>query len=67
MKSNKSIYNLLKSKGIIFPTTPEEIEKFELYNNIDDCELPFTNNPLQILTNGLKDTKLKSIISESLN
>lgn len=66
MKNNKSIYSLLKSKGIVFPTTPEEIEQFELYNDIDNCELPFEHNPLQILTTGYKKTTLKSTLSQSL-
>lgn len=66
MKNNKSIYSLLKSKGVLFPTTPEEIEQFELYNDISSCELPFENNPLQVLTDGYIVPKLKSTLSESL-
>ncbi|MDM1350927.1 hypothetical protein HX014_09960 [Myroides marinus] len=66
MKNNKSIYSLLKSKGIVFPTTPEEIEQFELYNDIDNCELPFKNNPLEILAIGYKKPVVKSTISQSL-
>ena len=56
----KGIIELLKSKGLLYPTTPEEIVEFEKNNNTQDETPQDWDNPTNIILRGkqsLKDLK----------
>lgn len=50
--ANKKLVDLFKSKGLLFPTTEEEIENFESSNDIQS-EIPFDwEDPTMIIKRG---------------
>ncbi|MFP5040450.1 hypothetical protein [Parasediminibacterium sp. JCM 36343] len=57
---NKGIIELLKSKGLLFPTTPDEIVEFEKNYSTQDEVPQDWENPTNIILRGkqsLKDLK----------
>ena len=64
----KGLYQILKGKGFLFPTSEEELIEFEKQNLISDENPPHWDNPFQIILNGevsAKDLVVHSIVSTS--
>jgi hypothetical protein len=51
--NNKSLRNLYKAKGLLFPTTEEEIMEFEKHSSVDNETPPHWDNPSEIINKGL--------------
>ena len=64
---SKNIFEIFKSSGMLFPTSPEEIEQFEKDNDIDGETPRNWNNPNDIVKNGLRELKNFNSKSEILN
>lgn len=63
MSDNKKLIDLFKSKGLLFPTTSEEVEEFEKFNIADDSMPSDWDSPEEILKRGMQ--KLQFIKSEN--
>ena len=53
----KNIFEIFKSAGMLFPTTPEEIDQFEKANNINEVEPKNWDNPTNIIKKGKRELK----------
>lgn len=58
-KKNMGLIELFKSKGLLFPTSSEEIIEFENNNNINSESPENWDNPISIITQGAR--KLKNL------
>ncbi|MPT35369.1 MAG: hypothetical protein E2604_09845 [Flavobacterium sp.] len=68
MSNNKKIVELVKSKGVIFPTTVDSVEEFESKNNINNEQPQDWDNPVEIIRRGiLKLDHLNILNSSSLD
>lgn len=62
MSNNKSLIDILKSIGLLFPTTSDEIIEFEKENNPADENPKDLENPMNVILRGkqqLKNLNLK--------
>lgn len=73
MKNNKKLIDFFRSEGLLFPTTEEEVEKFEQLSLELDKEPSDWDDPTQIIKRGRqnlkhlnmeKNTSLKSEIQD---
>ncbi len=71
MSNNITLNNLLKSKGLLFPTNSEEVIEFEKLNDINDITPKDWDNPVNIIKRGeikIENVKLSlKSISDSSN